>query len=123
MLTKETSGVVTRKAVLAGFGTAVLAGIIAVGCAGSAMAQNYYDRGNYRYDGPGLRVAHDIGFDDGALVARQDFTQRKPYQPYPRGKYANEDRGYRREYGDRYAYSQEYAAGYSQGYQRTFRRY
>ncbi len=113
----------TRKSVLARLGTAILAAAIAVGCAGSAMAQNYYDRGNYRYDGPGLRVAHDIGFDDGALVARQDFMQRKPYQPYPRGKYAHEDRGYRHEYGDRYAYSQEYAAGYSQGYERTFRRY
>ncbi len=74
------------------------------------------------YRDPVMRVAHDIGFEDGSLVGRQDLFHGKAFQPFPRGKYAHEDRGYHREYGDKFVYEQEYANGYRAGYQRAFRR-
>jgi hypothetical protein len=78
---------------------------------------------NYGYGRDRGRIAWDTGYQDGARVAREDFAHRKPYDPYPRGKYAREDHGYRREYGDRYAYMNQYARAYQQGYARAFRRY
>ena len=89
-----------------------------------AFAQEGYrdfDRDDYRYGS--FRIARDCGWEDGARVAREDLAKYKPYQPYPRGKYTHEDHGYRREYGDKYAYEQEYARAYQQAYERTFRRY
>lgn len=77
-------------------------------------------QGGYR--DPALRVAHDNGFEDGSLVGRQDLFHGKAFQPFPRGKYAHEDRGYHREYGDKFAYEQEYANAYRAGYMRAFRR-
>jgi len=101
-----------------------LAGTLAIGLGGAALAQNgYYQPQDYRYDPPSFRLAHDMGYEDGALVARQDLLHGKPFQPYPRGKYAHEDRGYRSDYGDKYAYMEHYARGYQQGYERTFGRY
>ncbi|MGA2697150.1 MAG: hypothetical protein ABSE92_13895 [Terriglobales bacterium] len=92
-------------------GTAVLA----ISLGGAAQAQQ-------GYRDPSVRVAHVIGFEDGSLVGRQDLFHGKAFQPFPRGKYAHEDRGYHREYGDKFAYEQEYANGYRAGYQRAFRR-
>ena len=56
-------------------------------------------------------------------MARQDLTHRKPYDPYPRGKYSHEDHGYRGEYGDRDVCMNQYARGYQQGYVRSVGRY
>jgi hypothetical protein len=42
-----------------------------------------------------LHVAREIGYRDGLQVAREDNWHGKPYNPYPRGKYAWADRGYR----------------------------
>lgn len=81
----------------------------------------YYNRGDY--DPAGLRIARSTGYDDGSRVAYHDFTHYKPFDPYPRGKYAHEDHGYHREYGDKYAYRAEYERGYRAGYASTFRRY
>src|SRR5262249_28960024 len=95
----------------------------------AAFAQGgygYYDRRDYgwnRYGRDTVRVARDIGYQDGANVAREDFFRRKPYDPYPRGKYSRSDHGYRREYGDRYAYRDQYARAYEAGYRSTFGRY
>lgn len=74
------------------------------------------------YRDPALRVARDNGFEDGSLVGRQDLFHGKAFQPFPRGKYAHEDRGYHREYGDKFAYEQEYANAFRAGYVRAFRR-
>jgi hypothetical protein len=105
------------KGKIAGQLTAVLFTVaLAATMAGPAQAQS-----NVRYD-PALRIARDMGFEDGALVGRQDLFHGKAFQPFPRGKYAHEDRGYRRQYGDKFAYEQEYAAAYHQGYLRGFRR-
>ncbi|HEY1339546.1 MAG TPA: hypothetical protein VGF59_18660, partial [Bryobacteraceae bacterium] len=76
----------------------------------------YFRRDSYGYgyrQGLGFRW----GFSDGSLVARQDMQAGKPYNPNPRGKYDDLDRGYRREYGDRNAYRSDYAAGYRSGYE------
>ena len=64
---------------------------------------SHYDRG-YGYDHyrHGLRAAHETGYRDGLEVAREDTWRGKPYNPNPRGKYAWADRGYRREFGDRF---------------------
>ena len=103
---------------------AALAVAVVFGSSGAALAQGWhYDRGDYDYGRGGFRIARDIGFQDGAQVAREDFARRKPYNPYPRGKYAHQDHGYRREYGDKYAYMSQYARAYQEGYARTFRRY
>jgi hypothetical protein len=95
------------------------------GC-GIALAQQgygYSDRDDYAWGRQNLHVARDIGYQDGARVAREDFFRRKLYDPYPRGKYAKGDHGYRHEYGNRYAYREQYARAYEAGYRSAFRRY
>jgi hypothetical protein len=84
----------------------------------------YYDRDGDRYDNfrGGLHVAREIGYRDGAQVAREDMWHGKRFNPYPRGKYEDADRGYRREFGDRHEYRERYSQAYRQGYMSTFRR-
>jgi hypothetical protein len=98
---------------------------VAIASCGVARAQDgrsSYDRDDSGYLRPRIRIAWDLGYQDGSRVARQDFTHRKPYDPYPRGKYSREDHD-RGEYGERYAYMQQYARGYQRGYERVFGRY
>jgi hypothetical protein len=71
-----------------------------------------------RYGSP----AYQIGYQDGANVAREDISSRKPFNPNPRGKYDDEDHGYSSRYGSKRAYQAEYASGYRSGYQ-SARRY
>lgn len=110
--------------------------LLAMAMAGSgfALAQNgdgYYDRddhygydNHYGYNESGLRMARSTSYDDGgSRMAYHDFTHRKPYDSYSRGKFAREDPGYHRQYGDKYAYRVEYERGYRAGYETTFRRY
>jgi hypothetical protein len=80
-----------------------------------------YDRDGDRYDRDGIHVARHFGFQDGASAGREDWYKRKPLNPYPRGKYAYEDRGYRREYGDKEWYQEQYARAYRAGYERAYR--
>lgn len=104
---------------------AALAAALIFAASAPASAQDgyrYYDRGDSRYDG-NFRIARDFGFEDGSRVAHEDMYKAKPFNPYPRGKYAHEDRGYRREYGDKFSYKEAYARAYQQGYERAFRRY
>ena len=95
-----------------------------------AAAQDWrYDRDDYRNGGyygydngwRGMRIAHEIGYQDGLNVAHEDTWRGKPYNPYPRGSYRWADHGYRREFGDRNAYRDRYADGYRDGYEAAFR--
>ncbi|MBS1852103.1 MAG: hypothetical protein JST79_14435 [Acidobacteria bacterium] len=81
-----------------------------------------FDRSDYRYGrGFDRRPGYGFGFQDGAAVAREDMYKGKPYNPYPRGKYGDQDRGYRREFGDKHAYRFDYGQGYRAGYESSFR--
>ena len=62
-----------------------------------------------------------FGYQDGAMVSREDMWRGKPYHPDPRGKYADADHGYDRYCGDRSQYRAEYAEGYRRGYIAGFR--
>jgi hypothetical protein len=111
---------------IAALGLAVVAAT-----AGSAVAQVYhhnrdgddsradraYPYGNFQR---GTQVARDIGYQDGARVAREDTWKRKPYNPNPRGPYAWADRGYRREFGNISEYREQYSEAYRQGYINAF---
>jgi hypothetical protein len=103
---------------------AALALAVVTGASGLAMAQDgrYNDRDDNRYydrddsSRYGLKVARDVGFNDGAQVAREDNWNRKPFNPNPRGPYDNADHGYRSQFGDRHEYREAYSAAYRNGY-------
>lgn len=111
---------------MAALGLAVLVG------SSFAAAQDWdHERDDYRYDraygynniDAGRRLAHQIGYQDGAQIAREDMWHGKPFQPYPRGRYRWADHGYRYEFGDRGEYRTWYADGYADGYRAAFRGY
>jgi hypothetical protein len=82
----------------------------------------YYGGGGYgggSYQSP----AYEIGYRDGASVAREDMERGKRFNSNPRGRYDDKDHGYRREYGDKHAYKEAYADGYRQGYEANYRGY
>lgn len=103
---------------------ATLAIAATITLSGLATAQDYYrfydrdygyrhyDRDDYGYNRTAFRVARDFGYEDGSWVARRDIAEAKPYNPFPRGGFKHEDHGYRREYGDKYAYREAYARAY-----------
>jgi hypothetical protein len=100
-----------------------LASAMACSCAVRAQSgYRYYGPDVPRYEDSALRIARNTGYDDGSRMAYSDLSHYKPFDPYPRGKYAHEDHGYHREYGDKYAYRTEYERGYRDGYAATFRR-
>jgi hypothetical protein len=121
------------------FTMAALALTVLAGTAGYAAAQDYryydrddnryydrydnrdYDRYDGRYSRRGIHVAREIGFRDGAAVAREDMWRGKPFNPNPRGRYDDADHGYRHEFGNRHEYREHYSAAYRAGYQNTFR--
>src|SRR5213083_1024743 len=80
--------------------------------------------GGGSYGGPwfGSR-AYQIGFQDGASVAREDAARGKPYNPRPRGRYDDEDHGYSSAYGNKGAHKTQYANGYRAGYESARGRY
>ena len=75
-------------------------------------------RGN---SGRSNNIAFENGRIDGSTQARSDLDHRKSFNPNPRGRYDDEDHGYRRELGDKNAYKADYTAGYRAGYQSVFR--
>jgi hypothetical protein len=77
----------------------------------------YYGGRNYQ------SPAFDIGYRDGASVAREDMERGKRFNSNPRGRYDDKDHGYRREYGDKHTYKEIYADGYRQGYEANYRGY
>jgi hypothetical protein len=92
---------------------------LAIGTSALAFAQEWrYNDHDRDYD---RDVARRFGFQDGASAGREDRYKRKPLNPYPRGKYAHEDRGYRRQYGDKSWYEAEYARAYREAYERAYR--
>lgn len=103
---------------------AALALAVVTGASGLASAQDgrYYDRDDYRYYDRddsfryGLKVARDVGFNDGAQVAREDMWRGKPFNPNPRGRYDDADHGYRSQFGDKHEYREAYSAAYRNGY-------
>lgn len=64
---------------------------------------------NGNYGGTYSNQGYDIGYQDGASVAREDIREDKPYNPNPRGRY--EDRAEQ--------YRGQYAGGYRAGYEST----
>lgn len=97
------------------------------GYPGSSYPNGYpassYPNGGYGGYGNNGNVGYNYGYQDGANVARQDMSSGKPYNPNPRGKYEDEDTGYRSVYGSKSAYRSQYAQGYRAGYESTFRGY
>lgn len=101
---------------------------IVAGSAGMAAAQGYpYDHDNNRYYDRddsfrrGMDVARDLGYRDGAQVAREDMWKNKRFNPNPRsGNHA--DNGYRSEFGSKREYREQYSAAYRDGYSNAFRR-
>ena len=125
-------------------GMAALIFAALVGSVVVAEAQDYgrydrdrgYDSDDYRYDngyynrsygygrenfGYGMRVARDFGFRDGAQVAREDMLRGKPFNPNPRGRYDDADRGYQRRFGNKHEYRERYTDAYRSAYQNTYR--
>jgi hypothetical protein len=119
---------------------AALAVAIVAGGASFAAAQDYrygdrddryYDRDDNRYDNRyydrddnfrrGQHVARETGFRDGADMAREDMWKNKRFNPKPRGRYDDLDRGYRHEFGSKSDYSYRYDEAYREGYAHTFR--
>lgn len=113
--------------------SALLACAVLAGLVGYAAAQNPYydgdDRRYYhdddRYDSfrRGMHVAREMGFHDGAQVAREDVWRGKPFNPRPRGRYDDADHGYRPEFGSLHEYREHYADAYREAYINTFRGY
>ena len=132
------------------FRLAALALAIVAGCRSYAAAQDYryddrdddryynrddryydrddryydrYDRDGYRYESfrRGMHVAREVGFRDGAEVARDDMWSGKPFNPNPRGRFDDADHGYRHEFGNKHEYREHYSEAYRQGYMSTFR--
>ncbi len=99
-----------------------LATAMACSCAAQGGYRYYDAPGRYAYQNDGLRIARSTGYEDGSRMGYHDLTRYKPFDPYPRAQFRNEDHGYHREYGDKYAYRDEYEHGYQAGYQSTFRR-
>ena len=85
----------------------------------------YYDRDGYRYDRfrRGMHVAREVGFRDGAQVAREDMWRGKRFNPNPRGRYDDADHGYRHQFGNKREYRERYSEAYREGYMNTFRGY
>jgi hypothetical protein len=121
---------------------ALLVSVLA-GTVGFAAAQDYryYDRDDYRYGDNryenryydrddyhdnfrrGMHVARQLGFRDGAQVAREDMWRGKRFNPNPRGRYDDADHGYNRAFGDRHEYREHYTRAYREGYMSTYRGY
>jgi flagellar biosynthesis/type III secretory pathway protein FliH len=77
---------------------------------------------HYQRNGYSGSVGYQIGYQDGATVAREDLAKNKRFDPNPRGPYEDRDHGYLREYGDKNYYQQQYSDGYRAGYQAVFDR-
>jgi hypothetical protein len=94
--------------------------VLAIGVARAQDGRRSDDRGDYRHDyGEGVRIAYNVGYQDGMQVAREDSGRRKPFNPYPRG-HNHADRGYRYEFGSLSDYREHYAQAYHEGYERAY---
>jgi hypothetical protein len=73
--------------------------------------------GDGRFSSP----AYNIGYQDGAQVAREDIQNGKRFNSTPRSRYDDRDHGYRREYGSKDRYKSIYTDGYRAGYEANYR--
>ena len=122
-----------RKVTLAALTFAFIAGTIGYS---AAQDRRYSDDDDYRYqrsydrDGDryrhefreGRRAARELGYQDGAQVAREDSWSGKRFNPYPRG-HNHADRGYSREFGSRHEYREHYTEAYREGYESAYQGY
>jgi Ni/Co efflux regulator RcnB len=76
------------------------------------------DRDDHRFHG--ADVARDWGSRDGADVARADWSHHKSFNPNPRGRYKNADRGYDRRFGEVHEYRLEYSRAYHEAYEHAW---
>lgn len=92
---------------------------------GDRDGDGHFHREDYRHDRDdwgGRQTARDFGYRDGCSVAREDLVKGKPYNPGPRGKYGDRDRGYVREFGDKDDYREQYSRAYREGYESVYAR-
>jgi hypothetical protein len=77
------------------------------------LNEGYGWRGGYE---DGRNAAYQWGYQDGREAASGDLSLGKPYNPRPRGRFGDRDRGYRREFGSKDSYKAEYSDAYHRGY-------
>jgi hypothetical protein len=73
-------------------------------------------RGSYGGYEDGQQTAYRWGYQDGMDAANGDLARGKPYNPRPRGRYGDRDRGYRKDLGSKDAYKAAYSDAYGRGY-------
>ena len=71
------------------------------------------DRDNRSHGGD---AARDWGYRDGQDAARSDSSVGKSFNPKPRGRYEDRDRGYKSYMGDEHEYRVQYDHAYREGY-------
>jgi hypothetical protein len=125
-----------RKLSLAALAFAVFAGTIGLATAQDGRSYDRdddryyhrdYDRDDYRYDRDhdrhefreGIQTAHQLGYQDGMQVGREDSWRGKRFNPSPRG-HNHADSGYQREFGSRHEYREQYARAYHEGYEHGY---
>ena len=72
--------------------------------------------GNQGYGYRGGNAARSWGYRDGQDAARGDSRVGKSYNPRPRGRYEDRDRGYKNFMGNVRTYRQQYDQAYREGY-------
>jgi hypothetical protein len=91
---------------------------------GDGDADDYPAAYSGQYGGPGWgNRAYEIGFRDGASMAREDTAKNKPYNANPRGRFDDKDHGYSSLYGSKSLYRTQYTEGYRAGYDSERSRY
>ena len=65
-------------------------------------------------------MGFDVGYRDGMNSGQKDLRQGKYYQPERHDAYEDGDRGYHKQYGDKYFYKQKYREGFLRGYRQGF---
>ena len=91
-----------------------------------ASAQSWPGRNGPGWAGgqPGSRfsVPYDRGYTEGVREGEQDARQRRTYDLRRHDAYADGDRGYNRNLGDRERYREEFRRGFETGYRDAFDR-
>lgn len=73
-----------------------------------------------RYDDGTFRIGYNRGYDDGYKEGGKDGRRGERFSFWDEGRYRNGDRGYRRNYGPRWQYSDGYRNGFEAGYRRGY---
>ena len=70
----------------------------------------------------GANSAHDIGYQDGLLDARNDRDSGHSFRPTDTDNYRHADRGYQDSYGSKEVWKSAYRQGYADGYREGFKK-